>query len=1023
MFSSRTRHKRLRTALMAGGSIAPLALLLVLPNAAHAGCTITGIGTVNSCDGTLVSATPVSGTVIFEVDSMIAAGLDYYPSGSSTDPLDMTLNLTGTTSINRPAYAGIGMMTTRNAVNMTVNAGPQVQIRSGDTFGGIWLRVEGSGNLTVDSAATIEVTGVEEPGITVTTLSGSAHITNSGAVNSTRYRGLYVDARGGVSDIVNTGTVHSMQAGARAINYEGLAQVDNRGTVETTWRQGLVTWSASGPATILNSGSVTAQDDSALVAWTENGTVTIVNSGNAFARDNTAQADGGIGHYGLHARVGETGDVIVENTGRVEAAQTGIWVETPSGTVTIRQQGQIAGADGIVVDGAGAVSLVHSGATTATTGHAVSAAGTTIALDNSGTITSAAAGEATILMRQGNATIRNSGTIANTAGGTAIEFAGATNELVLDTAKATVTGLVIGAGAGDMLTLDATDNGTFDNARLGEQGQFRGFETIRKTGTALLSLTGETAGFSGATRVEAGELAVNGDLSLSAVSVLSTGTVSGRGTVGNLTVGNGGTLAPGNSIGTLTVAGAFRQEAGATYVVELDPATSASDRLTVGGSAVLDEGSRLIASSTTPGTYRLGTRYTILTATGGLTGTWSSASTPAISPFLSLAPHYDAQTAYLSVVQAQSFRGVAQTPNQIAVATALDGMSDSSGLKNAVAHSDSTGVALSAYDQMSGEVHAASSRSVLNAGLDLLSAAAGRTRDATDACDGEDAEQTACRAGSTVWATGIGRWQSIDGDGNGEAIDSDGAGIVLGLDRHLDNGLTVGLFAGTMRNTTSVSGRGSADIDSAGLGLYAARGLGPMTLRVGAGTIVSSIESARSVVLPGLSEQLSADYDARTLVGFGEFGYRKTVSSGRLAGLTFEPFVAFAYAQTRSDAFFESGGTAALLANKDTDAQAIFTAALRADKSFAIGSRRMSIAAMAGWRHAEGDLATTKGLSFGDGTAFSVANAAEAADALITSLEASAELGHNVSIDVRYSQAFGSDGDNQGVSGRVAWRF
>lgn len=1023
MISSRLRFIRLRSALMSGASVAPLALLLIWPEAARAACTITGNGTVNSCDGTLVSATPVSGTVIFDVDSMISAGLDFYPSGSSADPLDMTLNLTGTTSIDRPTYAGIGMMTTRSNVNMTVNAGPQVQIRSGDTFGGIWLRVEGSGDLTVDSAATIEVSGIEEPGITVTTLSGSAHITNSGAINSTRYRGLYVDGRGGVSDILNTGTIHSLQAGARAINYEGLAQVDNRGTVETTWRQGLVTWSASGPATILNSGSVTAQDDSAIVSWSENGTVTIVNTGTALARDNTAQADAGIGHYGLHARVGETGDVIIDNSGRVEAAQTGIWVETPSGTVTLRQQGQVIGADGIVVDGAGPVSITHAGTTTAASGHAVSVAGTAIAIDNSGTITSSSVDEATVLVRQGNATIRNGGAIANTAGGTAIEFAGQASELILDTARATITGLVIGGGTSDTLTLDATVDGTFDNARLGDAGQFQGFETVRKSGSGLLTFTGNAAGFGGATLVEAGELSVNGDLSKSSVTVLSGGRVSGHGTIGDLTVTRGGTLTPGNSIGTLSVAGNFRQEADATYAVELDPATAASDRLAVTGSAALAEGSRLVATSYTPGTYRLGTRYTLLTAVGGLSGTWSSVSIPAISPFLSLTPQYDAQTAYLSVTQARSFRSAAQTQNQIAVATALDGLADTDMLKNAVAQSESGSAARSAFDQLSGEVHAAASRSALNAGLDLLSAAAGRAREATDACGSPEDAQNRCRAGSTVWATGLGRWQTVDADGNGAAVDGDAAGAVFGIDRHLDNGLMVGLFAGTMNGTTTVSGRGSAETDSAGIGLYAARAIADMTLRVGAGYVGSSIESGRSVLLPGLSQQGSADYDARTLVGFGELGYRRTVPSGRLAGLALEPFVAVAYAHTRTDAFSETGGSTALSAAGDTTAQATFTAALRADKLFLVGSHRLSIAAMAGWRHTEGDLVPTKALSFADGAAFSVAAAGEGADALVTSLEASADLGHNVSIDVRYSQAFGSNGDNQGVSGRVAWRF
>ena len=57
----------------------------------------------------------------------------------------------------------------------------------------------------------------------------------------------------------------------------------------------------------------------------------------------------------------------------------------------------------------------------------------------------------------------------------------------------------------------------------------------------------------------------------------SGGRLGGNGTMGATTIQSGGNIAPGNSIGTLHVNGAFMQNAGSVYQVEVDPTTNASD--------------------------------------------------------------------------------------------------------------------------------------------------------------------------------------------------------------------------------------------------------------------------------------------------------------------------------------------------------------------------------------------------------------------------------------------------------------
>jgi outer membrane autotransporter protein len=90
--------------------------------------------------------------------------------------------------------------------------------------------------------------------------------------------------------------------------------------------------------------------------------------------------------------------------------------------------------------------------------------------------------------------------------------------------------------------------------------------------------------------------------------------LGGNGTLGNTTI-NGGTLAPGNSIGTITVNGNLVFGPGSTYDVEVSPVSA--DRTDVTGSATLDGTVHAIFQA---GSY-MDHSYTILSAAAGLGGT------------------------------------------------------------------------------------------------------------------------------------------------------------------------------------------------------------------------------------------------------------------------------------------------------------------------------------------------------------------------------------------------------------------
>ncbi|MBB2969803.1 autotransporter-associated beta strand repeat-containing protein [Mesorhizobium sp. RMAD-H1] len=98
-----------------------------------------------------------------------------------------------------------------------------------------------------------------------------------------------------------------------------------------------------------------------------------------------------------------------------------------------------------------------------------------------------------------------------------------------------------------LLAFNRSDTFTADNP-------LSGAGIIEQIGSGTTILAGDNSGFSGTTNIRAGALAVNGRL-CGPMNVLAGGRLQGTGTVCDTT--NAGTVAPGNSFGTLTVDGNY----------------------------------------------------------------------------------------------------------------------------------------------------------------------------------------------------------------------------------------------------------------------------------------------------------------------------------------------------------------------------------------------------------------------------------------------------------------------------------
>lgn len=116
-------------------------------------------------------------------------------------------------------------------------------------------------------------------------------------------------------------------------------------------------------------------------------------------------------------------------------------------------------------------------------------------------------------------------------------------------------------------------------------GEISGSGTLDKTGSGLLQLSNDSGGFAGHTDIHAGGLRVDGALG-GTLAVLSGGQLRGVGSVGSTTNFAGGIIAPGNSIGTLTINGDYTGNGGLLEIeAELGGDHSPADRLVITGAS------------------------------------------------------------------------------------------------------------------------------------------------------------------------------------------------------------------------------------------------------------------------------------------------------------------------------------------------------------------------------------------------------------------------------------------------------
>ena len=508
--------------------------------------------------------------------------------------------------------------------------------------------------------------------------------------------------------------------------------------------------------------------------------------------------------------------------------------------------------------------------------------------------------------------------------------------------------------------------------------------------------------------ISGGVVSFNGVQTGGSTLVGVNGTLKGVGRLGDTRVE--GTIAPGNSIGTLTIDGDYVQTATGVYQAELAPG-SRSDQLHVTGTASLD-GTLLALPEA--GVYYLGEQFNFLVADGGVNGQFATTDFSAFSPFLQFSLSYDAQRMRIDVTRGSALASAATTANQLAVATQIDGLAVTQGLPQPLTQlfPEQIGVAL---DSLSGELHAATPMLLVESSRYLRDAALGRSLAQRAPGDAE--------GGATgAWVQAIGGSTRLDGDTNAARTEGNSNGLLVGAD-HRFGGWQVGALLGTGR-TDLKQGQGrraKSEIDNTHFGAYVGHQWGGFGLKAGLGYSRHDVDSQRSLAFAGYQDTLSASYDATTRQLFIEGGYR---FGGVQGGL--EPYLQVARVEVDVDGIDEQGGAAALNGQAADTRTTLATAGLRFDRGLKAAGQQdawLHVTGGVGYRKAFGDREQVADLALAGSDAFRVTGAAIADNAVVAELGLSAWLSPRQQLELGYGGQFGSEGRDHSINARWSVQF
>jgi uncharacterized protein with beta-barrel porin domain len=836
--------------------------------------------------------------------------------------------------------------------NVVVNTGT---VRVGDFGSGIWSG-PGVNNRITNAAGGSIIGGDDASGILI---NGNSTATNAGVIT---IGAQVLGFAAGVIVYRDDNTITNTAGASITVGHDASGI-----TVQTGDRN-----------TISNAGTITVGDFGSGVFIFPGNSNTITNSGRIIGGDNAQ----GIAGFGDSNTITNSGRITGGDNARGIATigDSNTIINTSTGIITVGDGGLAAGID------------------------ARSAAGITN-ITNAGTINVGA--NAIGIFLGGTGTVFNSGTINAATGFAAIELCGCGGSVLTLGPGSVINGLVMGSGT-DTFQLGGTGKDTFNLSLIAPGNQYDGFSTFNKVGSSNWSVIGTGAQD---WNVLEGTLSVNGVVN-GTVVVSAGATLGGTGTVGNTTIN--GTLAPGNSVGTLTVAGSLVFATAASYLVELSGGTP--DRTNVTGAATL--AGATVNATFGPGTYAA-RQYTILNA-----ASIPDKFNPVVgtnAPNFKTSLSYDTNNVYLNLT-ALNF-GPGLNTNQQNVANALTNAFNGAGVPVAVGSLTSAGLT-----QISGELATGSQQATfdaMNMFLGLLTdpflagrnggASAGAGTTTPYAEESGSLAYAAKRANAardafakfptkadvarndvfeqrwSVWGSAFGGGSNSDGNA---VIGSNNAtarayGLAAGADYRISLATLVGFALAGGGTNFSVNGLGSGRSDLFQAGAFVRHNVGAAYLTAAAAFGWQDVTTDRTVTVAGV-DRLRAEFNANAWSGRAEGGYRFATP---WIGIT--PYAAGQFTTYQLPAYAEqvlSGSNAFALNYAARDVTAGRSElGVRLDRSYAMRDAILTLRGRAAWAHNfNTDRSITALFQSMPGATFLVSGAAQASDTALTT--ASAEM-------------------------------